>query len=138
MKKQVTLTNQQIIDAQAGLNILAGQKMAITPGFSVAKNKAAIVPHAKDYHEYRQQILKRHAQIDSRGNMSTNGGMVIFGTSEAEAEAVAELAELGAIKVTVEIRMLALQSLAGVEVEPNVLGALAWMFDEENDEENGE
>lgn len=45
---------------------------------------------------------------------------------------MAELAELGAIEVTVEIRTLALESLAGVEVEPNVLGALEWMFDDED------
>lgn len=133
MRKTVTLTNQQIIDAQAGLNILAGQKMAIVPGFSVAKNKAAIAPHAKDYHDYRQQILKRHAKHDSRGNIENQKGMVIFGTAEAEAEAVAELAELGAIEVTVEIRTIALAALGDVAVEPNVLGALEWMFDEEGE-----
>ena len=130
MKRTVTLTNQQIIDGQAGLNILAGQKMAIVPGFSVAKNKAAIAPHAKDYHDYRNQILKRHAQADSRGNVAISNGLVLFETPEAEAAAVAELAELGAIEVTVEIRTLALAALTGVEVEPNVIGALEWMLEE--------
>ncbi len=130
-KKIVTLTNQQLIDGKAGLDILASQKMAIVPGFSVAKNKAAIAPHAKDYLDYRNQILKRHAQADSRGNVAISNGLVLFETPEAEAAAKSELDELGAIEVTVEIRTLALASLGDMAVEPNVLGALEWMFEEE-------
>jgi hypothetical protein len=132
MKKTITLTNHQLVESSAALNVLATQKMAITPGFSVAKNKAALMPHTRDYEEFRQGILKRHARLDGGGNpIASHTGEALFTTMEARDAAMAELAELGAIEVTVEIRTLGLAALDGVEVEPNVLGALEWMLDEE-------
>ena len=130
MKRTVTLTNLQIANSHAGLSLLAGKSMATIPGFSIFKNKAALTPHAKDYHEYRQQILKRHALLDGRGNPVVQDKQVLFETPEAEAAAVAELEVLVAIEVTVEIRTVALAELGGVEVEPEVLEALEWMIEE--------
>lgn len=146
MKKIVTLTNRQIVNAQAALVILGGLKIAILPGFRIAQNRAEIAPHAKNYQEFRQGIFKRHAKQDSRGNVAISNGLVQFETPEAEETALAEIAELEAIEVQVEIRTVALAAIAGDDnedseakkkrppVEPDVLGALMWMIVEEEGE----
>ncbi len=131
MGKTVTLTNLQIANGYAALDVLIAKEMETAPGWSIFKNKATLTPHAKDYHEYRQKILKRLARLDERGNPLTEDRKILFETPEAEAMAVAEIDELMAIEVTVEIRTIALAALRGVKIAPEIFEVLEWMIVEE-------
>lgn len=137
MKKQITLTNQQIAESHAALSLLTAHVwMAILPGFDVAKNKAALTPHAKDYNEFRQAIIKRYAHLDGAGNpMADHRGEAIFTSIQAKTTALAEIAELDTIEVVVEILTVTLADIAGEEkkskLPPDVLGILDWMIEEE-------
>jgi hypothetical protein len=136
MKKTFTLSNLEIMDADVGLGLLAQEKMAVVPGFLVAKNKSALKPHVADFMNYRKEILNRYGHKDHTGNLILDAnGDVIFNTPENKDTALQELDELMHVTVELTLEIITLSSLSGLSVPPNVLGSLLWMLDEgEKDE----
>lgn len=132
MKKTIVLTNIEIMESDAGLSMLAQEKMAVVPGFAVAKNKSALRSHVTDFTNYRKDVLTRYGHKDHTGNLILDGNQeVVFNSPDMKDTALHELEELGAVTVEVTLEVITLSSLSGLSVSPNVLGALLWMFDEE-------
>lgn len=135
MKKTVTLTNIELANAAAALDIFGRRDMAIIPSFKVAQVRKALQGPAQSYQEYREQILRNRALMDGSGRIKTSeAGTVIFNSPEDEAAAKAELTQLNDIEVSVDIQTISLATLGETPAPPNVLEALLWMFDEPAEE----
>lgn len=134
MKKTITLTNIELATAAEALAIFGRRDMAIIPSFKVGQVKKALADHAQAYQDYREKILRSYAVIGEDGQIKIEKNLVVFNSKEDEAAAKAELEQLNAIEVTVDIQTVALATLGETPAPPNILEPLLWMFDEPTEE----
>lgn len=131
MKKNITLTNIELINAANALQVLCQQEQALNPKFRLTKNKKAIEAQAIEYQDFRTEIFDKLAAKDEDGQIKLDDrGVVLFPTPEADTEARAQLAELNALTVDIEYQPIAINTMTATGVQGDVLEALLWMFEE--------
>lgn len=131
-EKEITLSNLQLLESNEALVMLSQERMPVRVGFALATNLKRIRTLLENYQEYRLEVLKRHAKLDSRDNLETdNSGQVVFDSPEKQVEASQDIKELNDAQVTLKAQIFSLEEIeqTGVNVAPALWASLAWMIE---------
>lgn len=123
-----TLSNQEIVNATNGLQILLKAKMPTVAGFRLSQNLNILREHASAYDDYRMQIIDEYAEKDDDDMPLSVGQQFIFGTPAKEKEATDKINELLDTEIEVQYCKIRLSAIDKVEAEGYSLAPLFFMI----------
>lgn len=127
----VTIQNHLLSDVAAALGKVADERLPAKLAIAVVKNARAVEEAAKDVEETRLRLIREHAQTDENGEIVMDGDAPVF-----DDRAHAEREIVGLLSDTSEVRIKKVPYDVWPDgLQPKLLYQLAFMFEDEEDEE---
>ena len=127
----VAVTNKQISESIAGLQALANVALPVPTAFKISKTIRVVGAAHDDIQTTRRKILEKHAKRDDKNNIVYLPGPLSGQVDVLDMAAFsADLEELNAQPVQLEISKISLKDLGDAPFPIGHFVALAWLIDE--------
>lgn len=127
---QVELSNLDVLASLTGFDTLRNRDIESDVGYRIALNAKRIRKAAEDYQEYRNDLLKRYAQLSEHGEFTLDEKTkeLVFKDSEARKEANEALKLLNKATVTLDLYQFPLGLFKNARFPESVWEDLYWMI----------
>lgn len=132
-----TLSNSQVINSLNALQrlISSSEKLPVRLSIVAHDNLKTLQNHASNLDEFRRDLLEETAEFDEDGNLESVEGddgqrKIKFKSDEDRERYIEELNDNYNAERELDLRRVSVDVVDNVEVEPQVVFALDWMFEE--------
>ncbi len=142
MAKKVVLSNTEVTNSLEAIQtlLLANQSLPIGLSTTCYDNMELLSEQDQEVENYRQTLIDEHAEFDSEGEVKTissdeegESNEIQFKSEEDREKFVEKLSQKYDETNQLELQTVSKDLIEEVEAPPQVVPALRWMFEEEDE-----
>jgi len=132
----MTITNKQLVQSHAALNVLFNTKLPNGAAqFPLIRFARKYNTSFEDYVTAEKAIFGKYVEKNEDGSFKLDeNNQPVFATPEDASAHKAEVEQLQAMDADLQFKPIPVSMLEGVSIEPGLLLALDWVFEDSGDE----